>query len=396
MKMSLKNTSLLCLVILQSTFLPLVCRLLRLPCKMIAEFKIVHRGYWLQGSVIAEFTEAGLQDCYGYCLHNPRCKSFNIEKDDYGTCQLNSMSSHDVLDNKTLTANGNWNFHSTNFSEKMVGHNCKMKNPCRGDEICLDTCSCPGYECLNCAGNLKNIHCNRCASHPCQNGGTCNEMSTTLCSCIDGFIGPFCENIDECSSNPCNNGGTCNDRVNGYACTCAPGYTGIQCETNIDECLSNPCINRGTCNDRVNGYACTCAPGYTGIHCETGACLQYAELSDPSRSINHIVNYGDQLRCDNNLVTSQWYRFTGEAGTTMHTSCPEYFGTVFRCSTHAGGWLNGQHPTIQEGEVARDVCFAWNGNCCNWVYSIKVINCGNYFIYQLRPTSCSYRYCGSG
>ena len=40
-----------------------------------------------------------------------------------------------------------------------VGHNCKMNNPCRDDEICLDTCSCPGYECLNCAGNFRNIHC---------------------------------------------------------------------------------------------------------------------------------------------------------------------------------------------------------------------------------------------
>eukprot|EP00795_Rhopilema_esculentum_P014809 gene14809-5916_t len=107
---------LLCL----SIFIPSQCRILRLPCKMIAEFKIVHRGYWLQGSVIAEFTEAGLQDCYGYCLHNPSCKSFNIEKDDYGTCQLNPMSSHDVLDKKTLTPNGNWNFHSTNFSDRNV------------------------------------------------------------------------------------------------------------------------------------------------------------------------------------------------------------------------------------------------------------------------------------
>ena len=87
---------------------------------MIADFKIVQRGYWLQGAVIAEFTEAGLQDCYGYCLHNPSCKSFNIGKYDYGTCQLNSMSSHDVVDNTSLTANENWNFHSTNFSEQMV------------------------------------------------------------------------------------------------------------------------------------------------------------------------------------------------------------------------------------------------------------------------------------
>ena len=39
--------------------------------------------------------------------------------------------------------------------------------------------------------------------------------------------------INECSSGPCQNGGTCNNRVNGYACGCADGYTGTYCETGI-------------------------------------------------------------------------------------------------------------------------------------------------------------------
>ena len=36
--------------------------------------------------------------------------------------------------------------------------------------------------------------------------------------------------IDECSSNPCQNGGTCVDKVNGYLCSCAHGYTGTECQ----------------------------------------------------------------------------------------------------------------------------------------------------------------------
>ncbi|XP_078664857.1 uncharacterized protein LOC144907552 [Branchiostoma floridae x Branchiostoma belcheri] len=40
-------------------------------------------------------------------------------------------------------------------------------------------------------------------------------------------------------------------------------------ETN--ECLSDPCANGATCEDVVNGYTCTCAPGYEGDHCETEA-----------------------------------------------------------------------------------------------------------------------------
>ena len=41
----------------------------------------------------------------------------------------------------------------------------------------------------------------------------------------------FITDINECSSNPCINGGSCTDQVNGYACSCQPGYTGRQCQT---------------------------------------------------------------------------------------------------------------------------------------------------------------------
>ena len=37
--------------------------------------------------------------------------------------------------------------------------------------------------------------------------------------------------IDECASHPCQNEGTCNDAVNEYSCTCKAGYTDANCET---------------------------------------------------------------------------------------------------------------------------------------------------------------------
>ena len=40
--------------------------------------------------------------------------------------------------------------------------------------------------------------------------------------------------------------------------------------TEVDECQSNPCISSLTCNDFLDGYTCSCLPGYTGVHCETG------------------------------------------------------------------------------------------------------------------------------
>ena len=52
-----------------------------------------------------------------------------------------------------------------------------------------------------------------------------------------------CVDIDECASQPCMNGAICGNWENYYDCSCLPGYTGINCETNIDECIGYPCLN---------------------------------------------------------------------------------------------------------------------------------------------------------
>jgi hypothetical protein len=40
------------------------------------------------------------------------------------------------------------------------------------------------------------------------------------------------------------------------------------CFSDINECLPDPCKNEGTCKDLINGYECTCAAGYDGIDCD--------------------------------------------------------------------------------------------------------------------------------
>lgn len=38
----------------------------------------------------------------------------------------------------------------------------------------------------------------------------------------------------------------------------------------IDECESSPCQNGATCHNNQNHYACTCAGGWTGTNCDEG------------------------------------------------------------------------------------------------------------------------------
>ena len=100
----------------------------------------------------------------------------------------------------------------------------------------------------------------------------------------------------------------------------------------------------------------------------------------------------NQVRCDQRDITPGWYRFTGVAGNLqMPTSCPP----VRRCGTHAPGWIKGQHPSVADGEVTREVCYHWSNNCCRWKNNIKVKNCGAFYVYELQKTpACSLRYCG--
>lgn len=95
--------------------------------------------------------------------------------------------------------------------------------------------------------------------------------------------------------------------------------------------------------------------------------------------------------CDSDL-TEAWYRFEGEAGTRMPTTYVE----KYRCGTSFPGWLNGNHPTVADGEVDRQVCFHKYEDRCQEYHQIKVKNCTSYHVYKLISTlGCPLRYCGT-
>ncbi len=122
--------------------------------------------------------------------------------------------------------------------------------------------------------------------------------------------------------------------------------------------------------------------------------MPYNTFSDAGRL---HTNANGPIYCDQNNNSpgwqgAAWYRFTGAAGVKMPESAP----SKYRCSTHAPGWLNGAHPAPEDGKVTRQVCFHWGNNTCNWNASVQVVNCGDYYLYNLPQTPvCSLRYCGS-
>ena len=95
--------------------------------------------------------------------------------------------------------------------------------------------------------------------------------------------------------------------------------------------------------------------------------------------------------CDS-VLSEGWYRFEGAAGTKMPTErVPAY-----RCGTDWSGWLDGAHPTVEDGEVRRDVSGSDRSTGCKHEFKISVKNCGFYFIYKLfQPPGCPMRYCGT-
>ncbi|XP_028518396.1 uncharacterized protein LOC114576278 [Exaiptasia diaphana] len=99
------------------------------------------------------------------------------------------------------------------------------------------------------------------------------------------------------------------------------------------------------------------------------------------------------MKCDVSKPQG-WYRFTGQSGTRMTTACVK----KHHCGTQYPGWLRGDHPSIQDGNVTRTVCFTKDGNCCYWSVNVTIRNCSGFYVYGISevPDQCPFRFCGNG
>lgn len=117
-------------------------------------------------------------------------------------------------------------------------------------------------------------------------------------------------------------------------------------------------------------------------------CSNYLVLNTADRLVNYSATAD---KCDDTLDFNRWYRTTGAAGTQI----PEMKVPSRRCGARYPGWMDGVHPSVEEGVVSRYVCFVLGYNKCRWRLKIKVQNCGDFFVYKLAaPVYCNQRYCG--
>ena len=125
-------------------------------------------------------------------------------------------------------------------------------------------------------------------------------------------------------------------------------------------------------------------------------CKSYKILDEADRNIKTELENG--AYCDDDtrgydhgdFKGPGWYRMMTPAGTKI----PEVAPPKWHCGTVATGWLNGAHPDGLGQTVSREVCFNWNGDKCNWKATIKVTNCGGFYVYELpRTPNCNLRYC---
>ncbi|XP_041432311.1 uncharacterized protein LOC108701890 isoform X1 [Xenopus laevis] len=323
-----------------------------------------------------------------------------------------------------ITTNGNISLALTDPSgknenfEKIVsyayGSFYLLKNPASGRWL-MDIFG-SGYISVNILGFRGN-----CSNSECHPNATCEEFGGyNECTCKEGFAGNGfqCDDINECTDYSLNCP-SCVNSVGSYNCTCYQGYTFILesgC-VDIDECLSedlNKCHPLAICINTYGGYRCACPDGYfgDGYNCVMNEC-QHGEPCGPDLDCNKnnatlyscldpCFNYtvlDQQWRSTSNrvygynyeVISEGWYRFQGTNGQRM----PNYCIPSYSCGVEFPIWLNGSHPTPEEGITERTVCGSWRNYCCLWYYNISVRACSDgFYVYKLMPVPIySMAYC---
>jgi len=130
--------------------------IVRNACELSGEFSVVRKNYILDNSTILKLYNQTYQSCKYHCISHHSCKSFNMENKEPGECQLNSKTLEAKNNATWLIQKNGWTYSSTSYKDNNLGIYCQAHKPCKKEQICMSTCTCPGYECLdNCSSSNK-------------------------------------------------------------------------------------------------------------------------------------------------------------------------------------------------------------------------------------------------
>ncbi|KAF2364658.1 EGF-like calcium-binding domain [Trinorchestia longiramus] len=140
-------------------------------------------------------------------------------------------------------------------------------HPCHNGGTCEERGE--SFRC-HCDSRFKGKHCetdsNPCASSPCLNRGRCSNVGDSyMCHCPFNISGSRCQN-KFCNPNPCQNKGICEEGISGPICMCQ-GFVGLTCDIDINECEKNPCPIEAICLNTLGSYRCDCPEGVSGTLC---------------------------------------------------------------------------------------------------------------------------------
>jgi cysteine-rich repeat protein len=276
---------------------------------------------------------------------------------------------------------------------------CDDGNPDNTDS-CLDTC-----DAYSCGDGWTHAVLEECDdANPDDTDDCVNKDGQCLnASCGDGFVHTGAEDCDD--GNPDDTDdciSTCK------AASCGDGFVHAKVEVcddgknvgSYNGCNPN-CASLGPrCGDsNLDAPDETCDDGnlIAGDGCDATCqaelppeCLGYTELKEPDRAVSFNDGPGKVTKCDK--TADKWHRFLDPAGTVIPLTQP----SLYSCGTDAPGYMLGDYPAPEDGIVNRTVCYPWIGEPCNWSNDVLVLNCGDYFVWQLpTPSECALRYCAA-